>query len=65
MNLLQYQQTWELSLTHQAELLREAQQAHLANLACPKQPRSWAFVLRWWRRRPRLELPPRVTPELG
>jgi len=64
MDLLQQQQLWEMSCTHQAELAREARQAHLARLACPKQPRSWAVPARW-RRRPRIELPPRVTPELG
>jgi hypothetical protein len=65
MELLQHQQLWEMSRTRQAELVREARQAHLARLLPRRQPRLWAMVARWRQRRPHLAAPASATPKLG
>ncbi len=66
MNLLQQQQMWEISRTRQAELIREARQAHMARMASRRQQTSpWAWLANRRQRRPHLVLPQSVTPELG
>jgi hypothetical protein len=65
MNTLHSQQMWEMMRSHQEDMLKEAQLAHLAQMA--KQPRAswWKNLLHRPAQSPTLALNPSATPELG
>jgi hypothetical protein len=64
MQLLHSQQQWELMRDHQADMLKEAQMAHLARMA-EKPQKSWWSVLRRQPKTPTLTLSTSVAPKLG
>ena len=65
MNSLHSQQMWDMMREHQAEMLKEAQNEHLARMA--QQPRAnWLnSLLRRQAQSPTLALNPSAAPELG
>jgi hypothetical protein len=64
MQLLHSQHQWELMRDHQAEMLKEAQMAHLARMA-EKPQQSWWRSTRRQSQSPALTLETSVAPELG
>lgn len=64
MQLLHSQQQWDLMRDHQAEMLQEAKNAHLARMAKqPQQKRGWSSLLRRQPQPSSLTLEPSVSSE--
>ena len=65
MQHLQSQQQWELMRDHQAELLKEAQKAHLAQMAMAPQRGWWSSLFPRQAQSPAITLEASVATELG
>ena len=64
MQLLQHEQVWALARARQEEMIREAAQAHMANMAQGQQPSLWRRILQRSVEQPTV-VSPEVAPELG
>lgn len=65
MNSLNSQQMWELMHARQAEMIKEAQQEHLAKVAQASQKSGWRNFFRREVQKPAIVINTNATPELG